>query len=71
MDKDKDKVQVQVDNGQSMFRSNGQVTEVRAGSMSMIVGVEKTDKFAKQELDDYDYPDIPEGATSEYDTWLG
>lgn len=65
------KDRVQVENEQSLFISNGQVTEVRAGTMSMIVGVEKTDKFGKQELDDYEYPEIPEGATSEYDTWLG
>jgi hypothetical protein len=67
MDKDKAKVE----SGQSIFSSNGEVTEVKAGSMSMIVGVEKTDKFGKQQIDDYEYPEIPEGATSEYDTWLG
>jgi ribosomal protein L30E len=66
-----DKDRVNVESGESLFGSNGQVTEVQAGSMSMIVGVEKTDKFGKQEIDDYEYPEIPEGATSEYDTWLG
>jgi hypothetical protein len=62
---------VKGENDQTIFTRSGEVTEVKAGTMSMIVGVEKTDKFGQQELDDYDYPDIPEGATSEYDTWLG
>lgn len=56
---------------ESLFTGNGQVKEVQAGTMSMVIGVERTDKFGKQELEEYDYPDIPEGATSEYDTWLG
>ena len=66
MDKEK------AEHGQSIFGADGQVKEVRAGSMSMTVGVEKiNDKFGEQEIEDYDYPEIPKGASSEYDTWLG
>ncbi|HEX8176646.1 MAG TPA: hypothetical protein VF543_16255 [Pyrinomonadaceae bacterium] len=66
MDKEK------AENGQSIFTSGGEVKEVKAGSMSMVIGSEKlSDKFGEQEIEEYDYPEIPEGATSEYDTWLG
>jgi hypothetical protein len=55
----------------SLFEQPENVKEVRAGSMSMTIGVEKlTDKFGVQE-EEYEYPEIPEGASSEYDTWLG
>ena len=55
----------------SLFTDNGEVKEIQAGRMSMIIGVERTDKFGKQEIEEYDYPDIPQGASSEYDDWLG
>ena len=56
---------------QSLFEQPDKVTELRAGSMSLTIGVEKlTDKFGVQE-EEYEYPEIPEGASSEYDTWLG
>jgi len=61
-----------VEDGKSIFTSDGQVKEVKAGSMSMIIGSEKlSDKFGEQEVEEYEYPEIPEGASSEYDTWLG
>lgn len=61
-----------VEASQSLFGTAGQVKEVRAGSMSMTVGVERQkNTFEDQEVEEYDYPEIPEGASSEYDTWLG
>ncbi|HWT03991.1 MAG TPA: hypothetical protein VN256_27325 [Pyrinomonadaceae bacterium] len=66
MDKDK------VENAHSIFTSEGEVKEIKAGSMSMVIGSAKlSDKFGEQEVEEYEYPEIPEGASSEYDTWLG
>lgn len=54
----------------SLFTGNGKVKEVQAGTMSMIIGVERTDKFGNQEPEEYEYPHIPKGATSEDNGWL-
>lgn len=54
----------------SLFTGNGKVKEVQAGTMSMIIGVERTDKFGSQEPEEYEYPHIPKGATSDDNGWL-
>jgi hypothetical protein len=68
-----DKEKVQVESGDSqMFRSGGQVTEIQAGKMSITVGVsERLSKESGDPLDECTFPDVPIGAESEYDTWLG
>jgi hypothetical protein len=69
---DKEKVQVESGHGQSLFGSSGQVTEVQAGSMSITVGVsERLTQDTGDPLDECTFPDVPLGADSEYDTWLG
>lgn len=59
-------------NAQPLFTLEGQVKEVRVGSMSMTFGVcEKLTQESGDPLDDCSFPDVPEGAASDYDTWLG
>ena len=60
-------------NGQSVFDSEGQAKKIRAGSMSMVVGVSETlDQLGEtEELDPDEYPELPEGVSGDYDTWLG
>ena len=68
----KDEVQVESDPGHSVFESNGQVREVQAGKMSITIGVsEKLTNDRGDPLDECTFPEIPVGADSEYDTWLG
>ena len=61
------------ENGQALFTSEGQVKEIQAGGMSMTVGIsEKLTEESGDPLDDERaFPDVPVGASSEYDTWLG
>lgn len=60
------------ENAQPLFTSEGQVKEIQAGAMSMTVGVsEKLTEESGDPLDECTFPDIPVGAASDYDTWLG
>lgn len=56
----------------SVFGSEGQGKKVRAGSMTMVVGIsDRLDELGATELDDYEYPELQDGAATDYDTWLG
>ena len=59
--------------GNSVFTSESQVREVRAGNMSMIIGTSDIciEQFKDDIPEECDYPEVPDGASSEYDTWLG
>lgn len=59
-------------NAQPLFTSEGQVKEIQAGRMSMTIGVsEKLIEETGDPLDECTFPEVPVGADSDYDTWLG
>lgn len=61
------------DNEQSLVTEVGQVKEVKAGGMTMIVGVPErlTSIFGEIEEDDFDIPEDFQPPANEYEGWLG
>lgn len=61
------------DNQQSFVTEVGQVKEVKAGGMTMIVGVPErlTSIFGEIEEDDSDIPEDFQPPANEYEGWLG
>lgn len=61
------------DNEQSLVTEVGQVKEVKAGGMTMIVGVPErlTSIFGEIEEDDCDIPEDFQPPANEYEGWLG
>lgn len=62
----------QLENEQSLVTSDNTVREIRAGSMSMIVGVSNrlTGVFVNDE-DECEVPEDFKPAADEYESWLG
>ncbi|HEX8632547.1 MAG TPA: hypothetical protein VF703_00180 [Pyrinomonadaceae bacterium] len=61
-------------NKTEVFTSRHQeVKEVQAGGMSLIVGTSDSlaEQLGEDEFEECTYPEIPDGVSGEYDTWLG
>jgi hypothetical protein len=57
----------------SVFESEGKGKKIRAGTMTMVVGIsDRLDELGETELDDYEYPELQDDeAVIDYDRWLG
>ena len=54
-----------------IFTANEGFRKIRAGTMSMIVGVaEASDTEEEFQLEEDTFPAIPAGGPSDYDSWL-
>jgi hypothetical protein len=61
-------------NPPGLFTTNDQgIKEVQAGSMSLIVGNSSglVGQFEEETVEEYSYPELPDGISDEYDAWLG
>lgn len=59
------------ESNQPIFGDEAGGKKVRAGGMSMIVGLPKNSESVELELEEDNYPAVPAGAANDYDSWLG